>query len=150
MEHSRLIDFIKSAASVTSSSTPGLLSAKDSNKVKSSSPTSSSNLGSRTLFEDIAVASKGKIGATLQPNSKCVVADMMAGVGPFAVPLAMTPNSTIVVYANGKLTILGVICCQKPLSNRSFIDCYSFIFIELLHRFESVVISILEGQRIQQ
>jgi len=42
----------------------------------------------------------GAVAAATEKKQTLVVADMMAGVGPFAVPLAMTSDAHIAVYAN--------------------------------------------------
>lgn len=49
---------------------------------------------------ELIIASAKRRSATASTAGRLVVADMMAGVGPFAVPLAMTSEASITVHAN--------------------------------------------------
>lgn len=83
MEHARIINWISGLSSVTPSS-------MNSNQ---------------TLKATVEANKSNNKKESATPKKKVVVADMMAGVGPFAVPLTMgnIGDYDITVHANGKL-----------------------------------------------
>ena len=92
MEHARIINWISGLSSITPSS-------MNSNQTLKA-----------TVEANKATANKS--ASVSGSRKKVVVADMMAGVGPFAVPLAMgnIGDYDITVHANGGLLGLSLVC----------------------------------------
>jgi hypothetical protein len=137
MEHSRLIGIIQQAAGYQTTeyahkhnqqSGGGKGNGNKDKKAQftaaAATTTTAAAAGVETVAAAESAAPAAPVSAKKTAGPPLVVADMMAGVGPFAVPLAMplvgTTNSvttaerTIVVHANGK-PCLRVSCCNLRL-----------------------------------
>lgn len=107
MEHSRLIELIQNEAGQRS-----VASATGNNNKMKKGTKGKANTAATSTANTVPPPA---LATAAEKAPSLVVADMMAGVGPFAVPLALPvnlsttlPGREIVVHANGK----HYYCCE--------------------------------------